>query len=204
MLRVMKRISLFLITISVCASFVARAQDAATEERLNKLSGQIEDLIAVQKDWKERLVSLQKEVASLREQAAKPSGNYAAQEDLKHLADSVKEVERKRIDDYEKVHAELVKLSKSVSAPLASVKKPAATAPLDAPAADKGAPPPEGFYYVIEKNDTLSLIVQAYREKNIKVTTDQILKANPGLKANQLRVGQKIFIPAPASVRGVG
>ena len=204
MLRVMKRISLFLITVSVCASFVARAQDAATEERLNKLSGQIEDLIAVQKDWKERLVSLQKEVASLREQAAKPSGNYAAQEDLKRLSDSVKDVDRKRIDDYEKIHAELVKLSKSVSAPLASVKKPAASMPPDAPAADKGGTPQKGFDYTIEKNDTLSLIVQAYREKNIKVTTEQILKANPTLKPNQLRVGQKIFIPAPANARGEG
>jgi LysM repeat protein len=30
------------------------------------------------------------------------------------------------------------------------------------------------------------------------VTTDQILKANPGLNPNSLKVGQKIFIPAPA------
>jgi len=29
------------------------------------------------------------------------------------------------------------------------------------------------------------------------VTTDDILKANPGLKAEKLKVGQKIFIPAP-------
>jgi len=54
-------------------------------------------LIAVQKDWKERLVALAKEVANVREQASKPSGNYAAQEDLKHLSDSVKDVDRKPV-----------------------------------------------------------------------------------------------------------
>jgi LysM repeat protein len=35
------------------------------------------------------------------------------------------------------------------------------------------------------------------KEKNINVTVAQILKANPGLKADRLRVKQKIFIPAP-------
>lgn len=51
----------------------------------------------------------------------------------------------------------------------------------------------------MKKGDTLSTIVQAYRDNNIKVTMDQILKANPGLKPERMRVGQKIFIPAPQS-----
>ena len=53
------------------------------------------------------------------------------------------------------------------------------------------------FPYVIQSGDTLSAIVQAYKEKNIKVTAAQILNANPGLKAERLIVGTKIFIPAP-------
>ena len=35
------------------------------------------------------------------------------------------------------------------------------------------------------------------KEKNIKVTVKQIENANPGLKPERLKVGQKIFIPAP-------
>jgi LysM repeat protein len=50
---------------------------------------------------------------------------------------------------------------------------------------------------VIQKNDSLDAIVQAYKEKNIKVTVAGILKANPGLIPEKMRVGQKIFIPAP-------
>ena len=54
----------------------------------------------------------------------------------------------------------------------------------------------KGFEHVIQSGDTISTIALAYREKGIKITSDQILKANPGLKANSLKVGQKIFIPA--------
>src|SRR5213592_2349438 len=148
--RRMKRISCLLITLSLCATPAARSQDAATEERLNKLSGQIEDLIAAQKD-------------------------------LKHLAEAVKEVDRKRLEDYDKIHAELLKLGKTLSAPVSSAKKSAPPTALDGPGTEKAGPPQKGFDYTIEKNDNLSMIVQAYREKNIKVTIDQILKANPGL-----------------------
>src|SRR5437870_10236482 len=45
--RHMKRIPFCIITL-LCAIAPLRAQDARTEERLNKLSGQIEDLIAGQ------------------------------------------------------------------------------------------------------------------------------------------------------------
>ena len=48
------------------------------------------------------------------------------------------------------------------------------------------------------RGDTLSIIAKAYRDQGIKVTTDQILKANPGLDPKSLKVGQKILIPAPA------
>jgi hypothetical protein len=44
----------------------------------------------------------------------------------------------------------------------------------------------------------LSAIAKAYRAQNIKVTADQILKANPGLDPKSLVVGKKIFSPAPA------
>ena len=64
---------------------------------------------------------------------------------------------------------------------------------------EKPAGDDKAFPYVIKKNDTLDAIVQAYKEKNIKVTVDQILKANPGLVPERMRTGQKIWIPAPQS-----
>src|SRR5260370_33827822 len=110
----MKQIFLFLLTLSLGAVPAGSAQDAATEERLNKLSGQIEDLIAGQKQEKERLASLAREMENLREQASKPTANYAAQEDLKRLADSVREADRKRLADTDNIPREHGALGKTL------------------------------------------------------------------------------------------
>ena len=134
---------------------------------------------------------------SVREQSGKPNTSYARQEDLKSLAEAIKEVDRKRLDDAEKTHTELLRLRKVLEAPLPQPKKTSVTAPKDTAVATNPTTPEKGFEYVIKSGDTLDAVALAYREKNIKVTVAQILKANPGLKAERLRVGQKIFIPAP-------
>jgi len=47
------------------------------------------------------------------------------------------------------------------------------------------------YEYVVEKGQTLSLIAEGFG-----TTVPKILAANPGLKPNLLRVGQKLIIPA--------
>lgn len=195
----MKRISILMAALVLWAAPASRAQDAAAQERMNKMSGQIDDLIAGQKAIREQTAALAKELASLRDEQTKPNSSYASQEELRRLAESIKEVDRKRLEDAEKIHAELLKLRQALIAPPPSTKRiPSAPAP-DSPVPDKTATTDKGFEYVIKDGDSLSLIVQAYREKNIKVTIDQILKANPGLVPEKLKVRQKIFIPAPPS-----
>ena len=193
----MKRIFILLATLGLCAAPALRAQDAATQERLDKLAGRIEDLTAAQDALRKQMNGLSKELESVREQSGKPNTSYARQEDLKGLAESIKEVDRKRIDDAEKIHSELLKLRKALEVPLAPPKPKTSSVPKDKPASDKPAGDEKVFPYVIQSGDTLSAIVQAYKEKNIKVTAAQILNANPGLKAERLIVGTKIFIPAP-------
>jgi LysM repeat protein len=193
----MKRIAICALGIALAAGPALRAQDAATEERLNKLSGQIQDLQAGQEALGKHFDSLGKAIESLRGQMDKPSGNYASDEDLKRLAEAVKEIDRKRLEDYEKIHTELKNLGKSLAAPAPPVHKSAPAPVNDSPTSEKSSISDKVFEYQVKKGDTLSIIAQAYRDNNIKVTTDQILKANPGLKAEKLRVGQKIFIPAP-------
>jgi nucleoid-associated protein YgaU len=192
----MKPILLLTIALALGTASIAHCQDAATEERLNKLSGQIEDLIAAQKAQQKQITELSKEIESLREQSVRPNVSYASQEDLKRLAEAVKEIDRKRADDQEKIQTELKKLGKVLSAPAPAPKlKP--TPSSENSAAEK--PTEKGYDHTIQQGDTLSVIVQAFKDKGIKVTVDQILKANPGLNANRLRPGQKIFIPAPQS-----
>jgi chromosome segregation ATPase len=190
----MKRIYFLLVTTALMTTPLARAQDAASEERINQLSGKIEDLIAGMDAQKKVISELRKEIERLREQQDKPNTSYATHDDIKRLADSVKEVDRKRIDDNEKVQAALLKLSDSLK------RKPVDVS--NSTPKKKDPEPPKhdekGFEYTIKSGDNLSTIVKLYKEQNINITTDQIKKANPGLQPDKLKVGQKIFIPAPA------
>jgi LysM repeat protein len=193
----MKRISFLLVTLALCAPPALRAQDAATEERLNKLSARIDDLEAGRDALRKRVDELAKELAGVREQSGKPNTTYARPEDLKPLAEAIKEVDRKRMDDAEKVHTELLKLREVLRAPPTSSKKAPVAAPKDTPVGTKPGTPENGYEYVIKSGDTLGSIVADCKAQKVKVTQSQILKANPGLKPDLLIVGKKIFIPAP-------
>lgn len=192
----MKRISGFLAAVLLCGATLSRAQDAAVEERLNKLSGQIEDLLAAVAKQDKRLSALEKEVEAVREQATKPSGNYASVEELRKLAEKLQEIDRSRVADNEKILRAIEKLEKAPigGAKPARTKPPEETTPKTG--GNAGGSPEKGFEYVIAPGDTLSSIVKMVRrEKGVKVTAEQILKANEGLKEKSLKVGQTIFIP---------
>ncbi len=183
--------------LALCTPPALRAQDAATEERLNKLSARIDDMEASRDALKKRVDELAKELDSVREQSAKPNTSYARPEDLNQLTKEIKEVDRKRMDDAEKIHTELLKLREVLKAPLTPPKKAPVSVHKDTAVTPDSTTPDKGFEYVIKSGDTLDAVAQAYREQNVKVTVAQILKANPGLKAEKLYVGKKIFIPAP-------
>ena len=193
----MKRIYFLLATLALCAAPAVHAQDAATQERLDKLAGRIDDLTSAQADLRKQMSDLSRELESVREQSTKPNASYAHHEDLKPLAEAIKEVDRKRMDDAEKIHTELLRLRKALETPLPTPKTKPASTTRDKPVPDKPAGDEKVFQYTVQSGDTLSAIVQAFKEKNVKVTAAQILKANPGLKAERLIVGTKIFIPVP-------
>ena len=193
----MKRISVWICALALVAGSSLRAQDAATEERLNRLTGQIEDLIAANKAQQKQIADLNRQIEGLREQSAKPATTYATPDDLRRLAEQVKEVDRKRLEDYDKIHSDLLKLRGVLTSAPTRPTHPATPARDEAANQEQKDHPDKVYEYVIQSGDTLSVIVQAYREKNIKITTDQILKANPGLKAEKLHPGQKIVIPVP-------
>lgn len=186
----MKRIMLLAVLLAATAAW---AQDAATEQRLNRLSGHVEDLLASHADLQKRIATLSRELDALREQN-KSTGLPATQDDIKRLHEAIKEVDRKRLEDYEKIRVEIQKLVRAVSASPPPSRK---DTPIRDTRGGATAVPEKGFEYVIQPGDSLSVIVQAYRERGIPVTVDQVVKANPGIKPNALRVGQKVFIPSP-------
>jgi len=179
----------------------ARAQDDATQQQINKLGGQLQDALDAQAVQARRITELEKQISELRDKVNQPvaAADNATTEDLKKLADQVQEIDGKRQADRELILKEIEKLAKAASSPV-PVHKPA---PVVSPAATENpgpaaTSPQKGYEYIIQRNDTLSIIVKAYRDQGIKVTRDQIIKANPGLDPNKLFAGRKIFIPAPA------
>lgn len=200
----MKRFFIWLLLVCVSGGLSARAQDAAVEERLNKLTGHIEVLLAAKAEQDKRIAALAREIESLRDQMARPSGNYAGAEDVRKLAEALKEVDRKRVEDNQEIARQIELIGKAASsASKSDARSPgkkvssAAAAPKAGPATTGSGGRESGYEYEIASGDTLSTIAEAYRAQGVKVSVDDILKANPGLKERSLRVGQKIFIPAP-------
>jgi LysM repeat protein len=183
-------------TLALCSAPVARAQDAATQQRLDELSGRIENLIASQDALTKQINDLRRELESVRELASKPQGNWASQEALNRVAKGIEDVDRKRMADSELVQKQLEKIRQVLEKPLPAPRKTTAISPKDIPPPDKPSRPQQGVEHVIQPGETLSGIVQACREQKIKVTMKEILDANPGLKPNLIIPGKKIFIPA--------
>ena len=193
----MKKIFLGLFILISAASF-ARAQDAATQQQIDKLYGQIQDMQAAQELQAKRLDALEKQISDLTDKVNSPAASTGASaEDLKTLATQVQEIDKKRQDDRDLILKELANLGKAGGVTPVSHKPKAAPDTTMAGNDNLTAPavPQKGYDYTIAAGDTLSAIAKAYRAQGVKVTTAQIIAANPKINPNSLIAGKKIFIP---------
>jgi LysM repeat protein len=58
----------------------------------------------------------------------------------------------------------------------------------------------QGYDYTVRAGDTLTAIASACRALGIPITVNELRQANPGPHPDRLRIGQRIFIPAPKAV----
>jgi LysM repeat protein len=192
----MRKISLWLFILVFTAS-LARAQDDATQQQIDKLSGQVQDLLDAQAAQGKRIDALEKQVSDLGDKLNQPGASGSASaDDLKNLAAQVQEIDKKRQDDNDLILKELEKLGKSGT--ISTGHKPS---PNIADTTNNPAPgvPQKGYEYKIQDKDTLSAIAKAYRAQGVKVTAEQIQNANPGLNPKNMTVGKTIFIPDPST-----
>lgn len=167
------------------ASVIASREEA--EERYRRMVSAIEELQAGHAALRKRVLDLEETVARLREELYRATNGIVTKAELAALAEKLVELDKSRESDKKLILEQLAKLGAS----LKNLHTPA-------PAPSKESTIPEkGYEYVIQPGDTLSKIVKAYNDAGIKVTLKQIQDANPGLNPNSLKVGQKIFIPAP-------
>ncbi len=195
----MKKISLWVLILFLTAPLV-RAQDTATQQQIDKLTGSIQDIQETLLRQNQRLDVIEKEISDLREKVNAPvtQKDFAERDDLRKLAEQVQEIDRKRQDDRELILKQIEAIGKAAAmAPLPTTThskpaKPAAATPDDTATP---ATPVNGYEYLVKQGDTLGLIAKAYREKGVKVTKAQIIAANPKMNPEVLIPGKKIFIP---------
>lgn len=199
----MKRIIIFLTIFATTATFQLCAQDvAALDERVKQLRGHVDDLLEDKAHQKKQIEALAKEIQALREhQQNQPTTTYASQEDLRELTKKIQELDTKRKADRELILKEIEKLGKASTGGSGSKPPKASKAPAISGSPDTSSPanlPDNAIEHTIAAGDTLSTIAAAYsKEKGVKVTTEQIRKANPGIKDDKLKVGQKVLVPLP-------
>jgi DNA repair ATPase RecN len=182
------------------AAAIAAKEDA--EERYKRLAA---DLQAVQSDNEAlhaKITALEAEIQTLRAAQARPTDNSAIQDELKRLAETIQEVDKKRQNDKEVISEEIRKSIAGLEQSLGSAPAPVHTSKPKPPAVPDSPASDKGYSYTIQEGDRLQAIVSAYnadfKSKGMKtITLKQAKEANPNVDWNRLRVGQKIVIPRP-------
>ena len=130
---------------------------------------------------------------------------FASAKDITDLAEKIRELDNNRRNDLKVTNQQIDEILKIV--------KKLATAPVAPPVKPRGGddnPPPAKFKFrehTVQAGEFLSTILEAYNSafkgEGLKgrVTQSQVLKANPGLKANRLLIGQKLRIPEPGEIK---
>jgi LysM repeat protein len=196
----MRKILFWLVIFGFTAS-LASAQDAATQQQIDQINGRIQDVYSVLDKQDKRIAALEKSVGDLGEKLNQPAANNSASaDDLKKLAEQVKELAKKQQDDNDQIVKTLEKLTKGGGISTPSHRQPAVSNDNATPPSSAGTTggKQNGYYYPVKKDDTLDAIAKAYSaELKTKITVKQILAENPGLDPNKMPVGKKIFIPDP-------
>jgi LysM repeat protein len=177
------------------AAAIAARQD--TEERYQRLSAEIHELQAANAMLQKKLNALSEEIQRIHDESSRSSLNFATKDDLNHFTEKLREVDQKREADNKRILETLEKIAKTPPSSVAKTDQEPTSPPKSRP--EKRLQTEKGFWYEVRSKDKLSLIVQAYRQKGVKVTMQQIKEANPDLDANRLLVGQRIFIPDPSA-----
>src|SRR5476649_1566758 len=168
--------------ILVFTASLARAQDDAGQQQIDKLSGQVQDLLDAQAAQGKRIDALEKKISDLADKSGQPAAaDSASADDLKKLAAQVQEIDKKRQDDNDLILKELEKLGKGGSISPSHKPSPTVSPTTTTDNSPTTGGQQNGYWQAVGSGDTISAIAKAYQAKNVKVTVKQILDANPGL-----------------------
>ena len=190
-------------------------QAEESEERLRARIQKLEATIA----------ELRSQLGEVRSVAASAGKDAVTQEQLKKVVDQLRDLDRRRQDDNEKVVQQIKRLADLPTAPPPSFDdpKPRGRKPFGEPSVGAGGngggaksdsksdlksepkadvPKPtlptdyEFYEHVVRDNQSVSQIINEYNKGyGLKVRLKHVLEANPKLRPERLITGQKIRIP---------
>jgi LysM repeat protein len=181
------------------------ADREAAEEHYRILSSRLEDLSTSQTDLQQKFRALSEGLQRVREEARSRPGQdqFVTREEFNKLVETVREIDRKREADKREILGEIEALGERLTKSMregARRSTPPASEPIRVE--PRSEPPPanqEGVWYVVEKGNTLSKIIEAhnaeFKGQGRKTTLKLVREANPKLVPESIQVGQKIFIP---------
>ena len=185
-------------------------QAEESEERLRARIQKLESTIA----------ELRSQIGDVRSVASSAGKDSVTQDQLKKVLDQLRDLDRRRQEDNEKVLQQIKKLADMPAPPPPSFDEPKSKG--RKPAADAGAgagraeaksepkapepkaeppkpslPPDYEFYeHVVRDNQSLGQIINEYNKGyGLKVRLKHVLEANPKLRPERVVPGQKIRIP---------
>jgi len=206
-----RQVLLSILLVSFSSPCLLISQDPASAggqkldvEDYQRLTTQIQQLQETLQSCRLRLDEQRDEIRKLAEEVSRMGSNkdYATRDDFKHLADKIKEVDERRIagdkETQEKVAAEIARLGKVLSsAPLKSNTPELPTTPVKPlPSTPPKTGNEKGYEYTVRDGDNPRVIAHALVKQGVKITSQQIIDANPSVVWTKLKVGQKLFIPA--------
>ena len=187
------------------ASSTAGSENKYFLEQIRQLRGGMEELKGAYNLQIRKMMALEKEVIILRtanENLKRENAlRFASNEDIDELATKLMEMDKNRRND-------LQITNKQIDEILKVVKELTTAAPAVPPI--RNNPPPAKFKareHVVQPGEFLSTILEAYNSAfkaaglSGRVSQDQVLKANHGMKADRLLAGQKLLIPLPGEIK---
>lgn len=188
------------------ASSTTGSENKYFMEQIEKLNGGMEELKGAYNLQIRKMMALEKEVIILRtanENLKRESAlRFASNKDIDELATKLMEMDKNRRNDLQITNKQIDEILKIV--------QKLAAAPVPTVPPTRNNPPPANFKareHVVQQGEFLSTILEAYnsafKTEGLpgRVSQDQVLKANPGMKADRLLVGQKVLIPLPGEIK---
>lgn len=171
---------------------VGQAQNPGTKEdeaierqKILRAADQIDALV-------EQVNRLEQTVQSLKQSLA---DMHTENDNLKK---EIAQVEADRKKDRETIVSEVARTVAQVGQPSVSLRTDVDTkAPekIKEKESDKKGTEEKGYWHTVEKGQTLWVIAKAYQSHGVKVSVDDIRKANHLGASDSLKVGQKLFVP---------